>query len=74
MASLEQVVRPFQSPVSGPVPFTQPGTVGVPRVHMIIGSPASLPKTVGVSYSNTVSTYLQAVNPESVPSNGWPGG
>jgi hypothetical protein len=71
MPPFEQAVRPFQTPTVTPVPFTDPGTVGVPPVRVAIGQKATVPKTYNFSINSTVTTYISNDNVESPPGEGW---
>ena len=64
--TLEQVVRPFTGRAVDAVPFAQPGSVGAPLVHVVVGLKGGT-TTFNWSYSAQMSTKMGEVHKESAP-------
>lgn len=64
---LESIVRPFSDPNVFPVRFTKPGTHGVGVVRVAIGFQGSV-KTMGYSFSASLSTKMGQTHREGAPS------
>jgi hypothetical protein len=67
----ETAVRPWASPGVAPVPFSQPGSVGVPEVRLAIGLKSKPPKTFNFSINGTITFKVTNRNVETPPANGW---
>lgn len=67
----EAAVRPWVQQGIAPVPFSQPGTVGVPEVRLAIGLKSKPPKTFNFSASGTITFKVTNRNVETPPANGW---
>ncbi len=65
---LESIVRPFADPNVFPVRFTKPGTHGTELVRVAIGFQGSV-KTMGYSFSASLSTKMGQTHRESAPTN-----
>lgn len=63
---IEGIVRPFSDPGVTPTRFTKPGASPAQKVRLAIGFQGSL-KTVGVSFSCTVSTKMGQAHREKHP-------
>ena len=71
MPAFEQIIRPFQSPITAAVPFANPGTTSVPPINVQIGLKSGPPKTYNFSINSTVTKYISNDNVESPPAEGW---
>src|ERR1700733_12608337 len=65
---METTLRPFATVDVGPVPFTKPGAVAAPLIHIIVGAVGGT-TTFNYSLSNTASFKLGKVH-KKAPGNG----
>jgi hypothetical protein len=72
MPTLEQAIRPLQTPSVGATPFNVPGAVGTPGVVILITSAGGTPKTLAFAINSEVTSYQANYHVETPPATGWP--
>jgi hypothetical protein len=66
--TIESIIRPFVGRDVTPKPFTKPGSVGVPNIHISVGLVGGT-KTFGTSGSGASATLMGNVHTENGPSS-----